>query len=347
MNVATNRLSKSGAVLTLSLLLAVVGSEKLPGAIIGHWSFDEGSGQTVADSTGANAGRLGSSTGSDSADPTFVAGKIGDYALSFDGGDYVHCGTNNVLTNLAGKKTFSFWTAYQTTARSDGFLGVDDNTAQNRWYFDDNFQGDDLRVYRQVGDTASVLLSTNADVLKTDRWQHVVLVDNGVNLIAYVDGVAVTSPTGTSFDFTSFTNPANTAFWIGRGRHAGGTVTLLGHMDDVSVWNNALTATEVLALCALGDDPVLNYNASQVEQLFNLYEAGSGGVAFGDWRWRYAEDIGTPLGVLSFSDSHYTIALAADGSGLIGVPEPSAMFLLAACVLVLLSRRSCPRGRTR
>ncbi|MDZ7617950.1 MAG: LamG-like jellyroll fold domain-containing protein, partial [Patescibacteria group bacterium] len=331
----------------VAFLLTVVAPAGLRGAIIGHWSFDEGTGQTVADSTGANAGRLGSSTGSDSADPTFVAGKIGDYALSFDGGDYVHCGTNNVLTNLAGQKTFSFWTAYQTTTRSDGFLGVDNSTAQNRWYFDDNFQGDDLRVYRQVGDTASVLLSTNADVLKTDRWQHVVLVDNGVNLIAYVDGAAVTGPTGSSFDFSSFADPVNTAFWIGRGRHAGGTVTLLGHMDDVSVWNNALTATEVLALCELGNDAVLNYSASQVEQLFNLYEAGSGVVALGDWRWRYAEDIGTPPGVLSFSDSQYAIALAANGSGLIGVPEPSAMFLLVAGVLVLLARRSRPSGAAR
>jgi hypothetical protein len=42
---------------------------------LGLWSFDAGSGQTAADESGnGNNGRLGSGTGADSADPTWVAG---------------------------------------------------------------------------------------------------------------------------------------------------------------------------------------------------------------------------------------------------------------------------------
>ena len=341
MSILASRFLNGGCVALGCLGVMVFSPGTLSGAIIAHYSFDEGTGQTVADSTGATSGQLGSSTESDSADPTFVTGKIGDYSLDFGGSDYVYCGKNNVVTNLAGEKTFSFWTAYQTTDRVDGFLGVDSNRAESRWYLDDNFHGDDLRIYRQADSSSSYLLTTESNVLRTDAWQHVVVIDDGAGWKGYVDGVAVTASTvGASFDFTSFSDPGDVAFWIGRGRHGGNPITLLGQMDDVSVWDNALSATEVQALFGLGNDERLNYNAAQVQDLLGLYETGSGVVTIGDWRWYYAEDIITPAGQLSYADSQYSLALAGDGTGLVGIPEPSAFLLLVAGMTALLLRRS-------
>lgn len=68
---------------------------------ISHWKFDEGSGTIAYDSVGNNDGTL-------IGDPCRVAGKIGSYALDFDGsGDYVSVG-NTVTHNLA-KGTFTAW----------------------------------------------------------------------------------------------------------------------------------------------------------------------------------------------------------------------------------------------
>ncbi len=52
------------------------------------WLFDEGSGEAVADANGALNGQLGSTSSSDTSDPTWVS-----EGLDFDGGDdYVTCG---------------------------------------------------------------------------------------------------------------------------------------------------------------------------------------------------------------------------------------------------------------
>jgi hypothetical protein len=57
--------------------------------LVAEWRFDEGSGQVLTDYTGnAHHGQLGSITGADAADPTWTA-----QGLSFDGGDFVDCGT--------------------------------------------------------------------------------------------------------------------------------------------------------------------------------------------------------------------------------------------------------------
>jgi hypothetical protein len=57
---------------------------------IGHWQFDEGSGQVATDSSGnGNNGQLGSTAGADANDPIWVDG-ISGKALGFDGvDDYV------------------------------------------------------------------------------------------------------------------------------------------------------------------------------------------------------------------------------------------------------------------
>src|SRR3990167_283101 len=70
--------------------------------LVGYWNFDEGSGATVADSSGnGNTGTLTNG-------PTWTTGKIGQ-ALSFDGSnDYVDAGTGSSL-NLASSLTVSAW----------------------------------------------------------------------------------------------------------------------------------------------------------------------------------------------------------------------------------------------
>src|SRR3990167_8862308 len=71
--------------------------------LVGYWNFDEGSGATVADSSGnGNNGTL-------SGGPTWVTGKVGSGALSFDGtNDYINI-PSSALYDFAGDFTVSAW----------------------------------------------------------------------------------------------------------------------------------------------------------------------------------------------------------------------------------------------
>jgi len=53
------------------------------GELVGHWKFDDGSGDIAEDSAGDNNGRLGAEVGEDPRDPAWVEGKING-ALDFD-----------------------------------------------------------------------------------------------------------------------------------------------------------------------------------------------------------------------------------------------------------------------
>ena len=81
--------------------------------LVGHWTFDEGSGTTANDSSGNN------NTGTLTNGPTWTTGKIGQ-ALNFGGpNDYVGAG-NIAVTNAQTKLTWSFW-LYQTSYQDNAY----------------------------------------------------------------------------------------------------------------------------------------------------------------------------------------------------------------------------------
>ena len=61
---------------------------------------------------------------------------------------------------LSTTKTFSFWANVQPRGpgATSGYIGVDNNTAESRWYVDDNFNGDGARIYREQVRPAAVSL---------------------------------------------------------------------------------------------------------------------------------------------------------------------------------------------
>ncbi len=78
---------------------------------VGLWHFDESSGQTVNDSSiNNNDGQLGSTSGSDSQDPTWntTSQKLGDSALSFAEDDYVSI-TDDLSLKLTNEMTAEAW----------------------------------------------------------------------------------------------------------------------------------------------------------------------------------------------------------------------------------------------
>ncbi len=109
------------------------GSE--PG-LVGYWNFDDGSGQVAGDSAGSHDGRLGSSTDSDDADPTWVVSEVAVPPASGEG---------PTISDADFPSRVGFGVTATVTASITDAAHGDDGVASTRlyygydWPFNDNF----------------------------------------------------------------------------------------------------------------------------------------------------------------------------------------------------------------
>lgn len=232
-------------VLSFALVAPVlVGASPGPG-IVGLWHLDEVdtgvSPHTTPDSSGlGNTGFL-YPIGSE---PTLVAGKF-DSALSFDGSNYVDCG--NVL-DVGSKLTVEAWV--KDTGFSTGNVVGKYEAMDKRWHIYVN-SGVDGKIYWNIGGWNYATSPTSA--IGTD-WHDLAMVydgtqaDNASRLKAYIDGVPI------SLTYTG-TIPATMPAISGNvniGRHST-CCFFQGTIDEVRIWDEALTAEDIARNYALAD----------------------------------------------------------------------------------------------
>jgi hypothetical protein len=88
--------------------------------LVGHWTFDEGSGTTAFDSSGNG------NDGIFNCDPQWVPGKLGG-ALEFNGDDYLDCG-NDPSLEIRDTITITFWFQVEAFENSwEAFLSKGDS----------------------------------------------------------------------------------------------------------------------------------------------------------------------------------------------------------------------------
>ena len=83
---------------------------------------------------------------------------------------------------------------------------------------------------------------------KLNRWYHVVGTADGVEVRIYIDGVAQ----GTATPYTGVIDKDTEPVWIGTDSTGGIHGPFNGSIDDVRVYNRALSATEITQLYNLG-----------------------------------------------------------------------------------------------
>lgn len=218
--------------------------------LVGHWTFD---GPNLTTATATDSSGQGNS-GSLISGPTRVVGKIGQ-ALTFDGSSSFIDAGNPAPLNLSDENRFSLAAWVYPTAAPNG-VGVisemynpTNTTVQYEIGFDIDLgvtPGSKLSVgffngsWRIIKDSADV--SLNKWVFITGTW-------DGSMLRLYKDAIQVTSATpGGSLPATNYDKVV-----IGK-RHdtAGLTNFFPGRIDDVRIYNRALSAAEVRQLYELG-----------------------------------------------------------------------------------------------
>ncbi|MEV6932012.1 LamG-like jellyroll fold domain-containing protein [Dactylosporangium sp. NPDC051485] len=198
-----------------------------PTGLIAGYTFDAGSGASVADSSGN--GNTGTITGA-----TWTAGKYGG-ALSFNGsGDLVKIPSSATLNPTTGL-TMTAWV--QPTAAQSGWRTVM-HKETDAWFLNAGSDAGPLKPAGGVttGSSDSVAYGTTACPLSA--WTHIALTYDGTNLRLYVNGTLVSTKakTGTLKQTTGqLSIGGNTPY----GEYFKGLI------DEARVYNRALTAAEI------------------------------------------------------------------------------------------------------
>lgn len=221
-------------------------------SLVSYWGFEEGSGTTVNDAMGTYNGTI---TGATYTSTTANNPLAGQYSLAFDGNnDHVDFADISEIENSSF--TISFWAQTNDLTKDQGFF-----------YKGNHGVGEPILVWRDdsVGgfgnigngnsNALSALLydgsngyglSTPTNTLNDTVWHHVALsVDLDGNLMElYIDGAAQMGGAGNIT--TNGVRNNNNIVRIGESLNNGSDLN--GHMDELRIYNSALSAGQISEL---------------------------------------------------------------------------------------------------
>jgi len=207
--------------------------------LIAHWNYDDGTGNNAADSSGN--GNSGSLEGG----PSWVTGKFGG-GLSFDGvDDFVEVAHSDAY--LLSEGTVAFWFKTDTVVGSQGLFSKDSNGFDTGGHLTISIQNSRVSVRIQ---STGASFEVESGVVQTDRWYHVALTFGSGGLMLYVDGVSFTGDAYTGGLIGNREPIAiGAASWRSDNLVVGPTSDYFGGViDDVRIYNRALTSAEVIAI---------------------------------------------------------------------------------------------------
>ena len=210
--------------------------------LVGYWSMDEGSGSYAGDASGNK------NTGTLTNGPTWVDGKRGK-ALNFDGSnDYVNAGNGASLNITTKSMTVSLWIYMNDLSSPQNILnkGINSNDIDNNYNI---FIYSSTLRFRLENSTTYSQIALNTNIFSTNKWYYITFVSNETGLYFYKNGVLDTSSLS-----VPVTPKANSeSLYIGGGFGDAGTgQDFNGSIDEVRIYNRALSAAEIQALYKSG-----------------------------------------------------------------------------------------------
>jgi hypothetical protein len=215
--------------------------------LISIWPFDEGTGDTTADAVGSNTGALVEGQGGGVA-PSWNIGKFGS-GLYFDGiSAYVDAGGDDTLkpknvTVAAWVNQFSIGYyaqvagfAWDTGAEESGYSVMSDYYIGSTPGYCGWISGGEVVDGSYTSKNSNHVLNT---------WNHVAMTYDGARAIVYVNSIAGT-PHMTEVGDINYVY-GNT-FKVGLYQAGGWWLPYVGYIDEVAVWDRALTAEEMSGL---------------------------------------------------------------------------------------------------
>jgi len=205
--------------------------EAVPSNLILWLEFNDDISDGIAyDSSGNN--NHGSCSGNGC--PTYTAdGKIGD-AYDFDGvDDYITTPDLNLVTD---NFTWAGWIKLNAINREHVLMSEDSWTNYIRVIYSDGVSR--VQAKLNIGGTGYIITPSN--ILSADTWHHIAVTYDGSNMIIYIEGINSGS--------RSATGNIDTIDAVQIGAMIGGGIYAEGIIDDIRIYNRALSQTEIQAL---------------------------------------------------------------------------------------------------
>jgi len=219
------------------LLLSIIPTGVAQADLIGWWRFNEGSGDTANDSSGND--HHGTLLGT----PEWVAGPEGfGSAVSFqeDKCTGIDCG-NFDPTNGTGQFTIALWAYWDGTGTFQHFFTKSAGWGADTMMFQVELWGahTNAQYTDRVGVSYQGAGSMEFNIMPKNEWVHLTWTFDGSELRVYLNGVDDVGPKPFSIG-----SGVDSPVFIGVSHAAEGRI-FHGYLDEVRVYDKALTAEEI------------------------------------------------------------------------------------------------------
>lgn len=250
---------EAAIIINPDLNLKWVGTLDTSTGLVGHWTFDT----DATDSSGNN--NDGTLTNGATIDTATAANIVGDGKLSLDGiDDYVDL--NARIANFSGlnEGTISAWVKLTDTGENT-ILGLSD-------------QGDNLKLAKfsvqngqlkwlTYNDAGQDVVAQSTQTINDGNWHHVAVTVDASGNTLYIDGQVAPATYGGGGDGSTqgFFNDINDIDSMDIGhtvRNNTAETNYNGSIDDVRVYNRALTTSDIVALYNFPTDISLSQSTS-------------------------------------------------------------------------------------
>ena len=216
--------------------------DALSSGLVAHWRFDEGTGTTVADSSGnARNGVLNGSTWS------WLPQGQGQFgaALHLRQGDYV---TVNGFPHATAGWTVAVWVRFAPQNPAVGEVTVLSTEDVFKGGWEINLIDRDLTYhfgFFRGPDSSDYTHYNCAGCVRPDEWQHLAAVVDGAasTMAFYLDGVSQQRQS-----ILQAILPGVATLYMGRWATRDPARLFVGSLDDVAIWSRPLSAAEVVRL---------------------------------------------------------------------------------------------------
>jgi glucose/arabinose dehydrogenase len=236
---ARARDAAGNATTSSAVTVTVANGGGTPGGLAAGYAFDEGAGTTAADASGHGI------TGTLTNGPTWPAGRYGT-AVGLDGvNDFVNLG-NPAGLQLTGSMTVSAWIYSGAFPGDDAAVVSKRGAGESGWQLDTTIdRGPRTIGFKLTSSSGGSMFRYGATTMQLNAWYHVTGVYNAANrtLDVYLNG----QPDNGAAVGTVTAAQQNSGNNVNIGRRANGGFGFNGRIDDVRIYDKALTPTEVQA----------------------------------------------------------------------------------------------------
>ena len=278
--------------------------------LVGHWKMDETSGTTAYDLSGnGNNGTL-------TAGPTISTDTPSKYfstrSVSFDGTDDVVIINDSNSLDMTEAITISYWEKQSTANFNNGIVFKGPLTSSQGVYSIGHYQGTNSKIMFRINgsiseDNGQITSSTD---LAAGTWYHVAATYDRTNMKIYINGVLEKT--------NSFTPAINTnADPLHIGSYYDTSHRFNGLIDDVRIYNTALSNDEIRDLASKAPPGSLTASGSQVRHIPGIFFPFTGGLV---GHWKMEETI---TGTVADSSGYNNDGTPAGAGGANNTPQPS------------------------